>query len=333
MNKKARRLNDDDFPSHNETLGFIEKLNSENWEEFDGLDSGKYIKEIHQRITGISKMLSAYLLIGPNEMANHFKFFRVRKTSEIKNKFLRSEFSYPPATFSNSNLRANLKGCPVFYASDHPTVALLEYLQQWEDPSKYVETEFVISRWKMNHPHKIVMAPFIPKTVQNVNEYTVLSQFTNDEFRKRVGVELNDDKINGLREMHEYFSNLFINDKNRTISSYIGHYYLYYMAPLITTLFIFPSKMAKHGKLNFAIHPNVVDERMEISHIYRVKVKSIRDFGKKGMEFNFDIVNDFGVNENTRIVWSPINEVSDYFQENFKKDWGQEFNMPNSGSM
>lgn len=317
-------MNELKLPSKAECEEFIEILNEEQWEAFDGNNIDKYVNDFHKKMTGICQLYTSFALQTPQRNPFDFKFFRVRACSEIKNKGLRCEYSYPPIKAAFKNLRANLIGAPVFYAADHPTVALLEYIQQWEKPEEFAGKEYVISKWNIKENKRLFLAPFIPTHLENINEFAVLAKFTNDEFRRKTKSNIDDDKINGLRLMKEYFSNEFIKDSERTISSYLGHHYIYRF-PMGNNILMYPSLKAKHGMNNFAMHPNFADEMMELSHVYRIKLKSIDDKEDIGMKFNYELI-DIAFMQNTKIKWTDIESNLDIVKVLHKNDFGFELN-------
>jgi len=317
------------FPSEKEVKQMIAKLEKENWDEFDGSNLDKFMKETHERITNISQIYSSFYLKTPKEMPFEFNLFRVRKLEDINNKYLRSEYSYPPAKFVTKNLRANLIGNPIFYAADHPLTALLEYIQQWDTPDKYADTKYVISSWKFKKDISYLIAPFIPENLKDINAYTVLGQFSNDEYREKLNMDIDDDRINGIRRIKNYFSNLFINDSNRTISSYLGHYYIYKSPINLPCIFLYPSLKAKHSRNNFGIHPNTVDEHMILSHMYVVDLKNIKELPNKGINFNFTLSDEFGVTQNSKIIWTSIKDNLEKFKKLYKKEWEADFKGKN----
>ncbi len=316
------------FPSHKETLSFIETLNTENWEEYNGSNIDKYLKETHLQMTNICKVYSAFFLRTPQPNPFKFKFFRARKCDEIRNKNLRCEYSYPPIAFAKENLRANLIGAPVLYLADHPLIAVLEIIKDIDNTNEYLNKDFVISNWNVRSNQRLFLAPFIPKSVENVNEYSVLGQFSNDEYRQKLNIKISDDEIEGIRTMKEYFSNLFINDNNRSISSYLGHYYSYKFHHG-HNMFIYPSKKAKHSRINFTVNPNFADEMMEISHIYRIRINSKIETDEIQMKVNFSLI-DIAFNENTKIKWKEIKNVDPYAEFLFAKDFEQKLNKSKS---
>lgn len=277
--------------------------------------------DTHQMITKIHPYYLSLFLRTPQPNPFKFKFFRARKLKDLTNPQLRCEYSYPPSKSVTQNLRANLIGNPVFYSSEHPLIALLELIQQWDDPSHFKEDIYVISCWVLRKEGQYLIAPFIPKSVEHKNEFSVLGQFTNEEFRNKLDININDEQIEGVRVLKEFFGNLYIDPDNRsTISSYLAHYYLY-ENPIEPPIFIYPSLKARHSMVNFALHPNFVDERMQLSHIYKVKVQSIDEQIEGGMNFRFQILDDFGVYNSEKITWCSIKENKSVFDKLYESDW------------
>ena len=312
------------FPSSNECLKFIDELNKVQWPTFDGENIEKYVSDFHKKMTNICKFYTSFALLTPQNNPFDFKLFRVRAVDEIKNKGMRCEYSYPPIAFTTRNLRANLIGAPVFYASDHPLVALLEYIQQWEDIEKYTEKEFVISKCNIRSNQRLFLAPFIPISLENKNEYAILAKFTNDEYRQMTNSNIPDDQIEGLKLMREYFSNEFIKDSERSISSYLGHHFTYRF-PYGNNILMYPSLKSKHRHNNFAMHPNFADEMLELSHIYRIKVNSINNLDEITMKFNYELI-DIAFNQGTKIIWNDISSNLGYINVLHKEDFGNELN-------
>src|SRR5438128_690955 len=121
--------------------------------------------------------------------------------------------------------------------------------------------------------------------------------------------------------MKEYFSSLFIKDSNRTISSFLAHNYIY-ESPFGNTLFMYPSIKAKHANVNFAVHPNFVDEMMELAQIYRVRVNSIEDIDSKTIKFSFELCNEIAIKSKTKIIWTSTNKHMDYVRNIYFEDFG-----------
>jgi len=312
------------FPTYEETINHINALNKVVWKEYDGSMLDEYISENHKLITDITTVHPTILLHTPIEFPFDFSFFRVRKLSDIKNQGLRSEYSYPPACFSNENLRANLKGHPVFYSADHPVVALLEYIGKWDNKETYTNTTYAISKWKLKKGKRYFIAPFIQESLDYKNEYSALAKFTNAEMRK-LDNELTESQINGMRAMKNYLASLFITDEKRTISSYLGHHNLY-RNPVKPPIFVYPSVKAEKGENNYALHPNFVDENLSLERVWMMQLNNINQ-NKAEFNFNFTMMGEFGFNHNDYIRWKSFKKHKEQVEEYFLKDFGFSLNM------
>lgn len=312
------------FPTSNETNEFITELEKIDWKIFEGLNLEEYISNTHKQITSICKLFSGIYLKPHFDTSIDFLLYRVRRSVDIKNPELRSEFSYPPVSATTNNLRANLIGNPVFYSSDHPIVALMEYIREWENPKNYQRVKYKISVWKLKLSNDLHIASFIPHSMKDVNEFYTLGEFTNEQIRNDLKIVISDDQIDGLRIMKEYFSKLFLRDDKRAISSYIGHFHIY-KNPLGNVVFMYPSLKAMYGKCNYALHPNFVDEYLKLVNVYEMQVENIDHSGNGNYNCRFKFSNLFGIYERGRVHYGKISENMAHFKEIYKRDFNEEF--------
>lgn len=158
-----------ELPTENEAKKYINELERIDWSQYNGNNLKEYLDLNHQKITSISKVFSTLYLKPPKETKLPFKFFRVRAANQITNRTARCEYSYPPIYFSK-NLRANLEGFPVFYASDHPYTAMLEFVDQWnKDSTSYKDQDFVISKWSITNQDSLMFSSFFPEEFKDRN--------------------------------------------------------------------------------------------------------------------------------------------------------------------
>lgn len=312
------------FPTSAETNGFITELEKINWQIFEGIDLEDYIFTTHKQITGVCEIFSGLYLKPRFDTSIDFLLYRVRRSADIKNPELRTEFSYPPVSLTTKNLRANLIGNPVFYSSDHPIVALMEYISEWDNPQNYHGVKYKISVWKLKLSNDLHIAPFIPHAMKDVNEFYTLGEFTNEQIRNDLKMEISDDQIQGLRNMKEYFSSLFLRDDKRAISSYIGHFHIY-RNPLGNVVFLYPSLKALYGKCNYALHPNFVDEQLKLLNVYELQVQNIDHSGNGKFNLRFKFSDLFGVYDRGRVHYGRISDNLDYFKDIYKRDFNEEF--------
>lgn len=312
------------LPSREEAEKYIIELDKIDWKSFEGENIGEYIEKNHQLITGITGVHSHMFLVPHSDVPINFKIFRVREAKSIKNKYLRCEYSYPPIEHSK-NLRANLKGFPVFYASDTPLTAVLEYIQQWQDASNYLDKDYVISVWSILEKRKICFAPYFSKEQIGINPIAFLGQFSDDDFRKITNSEVDKTYIDGMRIMKNYFANKFISDEKYSISSYVS-FRLMYMNPLYNTIIIYPSKQSNLAATNYAIHPNFADEKMKLERVYRITIKNIEDFGKDNFKLDFQMHKKLLFNHHSILKEADTSSEKniELFRKYYKDDFGTE---------
>ena len=317
------------IPTLKEALGMIQQLDSIDWESFDGIDLEKYIKKTSLILSDII-LNRASTILKANENIFKGKFvYRVRKLNDIKNKQLRSEFSYPPVHFAKENLRANLIGNPVFYSSDHPLTALLEYIQQWDIDSHFKNEDLFISCWTVTPPNDYYIAPFVSS---NINSPLIkLRDFTKEEYMKAFGVNLSVDNIQAIKALDDYFCSLFLGNKTRAnISAFLAHQFLYLSDN--NCILFYPSIKTKYSKLNYAFHPNFADEYLYLSHIYHVSIMSIIGNKTGDLKFDYTLYDDIGIVQNSIIKWYSVDSNKEEFSKYFILDFRQEpdFSRPKS---
>lgn len=299
------------FPTTEQANKIIYSLEKLEWNEFDGNNIEEYTKQMNSKLMGPSGLFYGSVFDSDKLNTIFPTVYRVRKVDEVKNKFLRSQYSYPPVEFTTKNLRANLINHPVFYGADHPGTALVEFLSQWNKEVDY-STEYMISCWKLNPQIKYYFAIFIPSYLKGKN---LLASF-NDTIREKITQfnlpNLSEDRINGATLIYNYFSELFVKDTNRSISSFIAHYYIY-NNPFRPTILIYPSLQSMHAKNNIVFHPNLVDENLNLSHIYKVKVEEISQNNTEN-SIKISLLDEFATTKNDIIIWTNKNLEPDVFK-------------------
>jgi len=315
-----------EIPSYNQTLENIEKLKEQEWEEFDGNNLKEYLQRTHLQLTNITGFTPIQYLETQVNFEKDMKFFRERAESDIKNNEVRSEYSYPPICFSTTNMRANLIGNPVFYASNKPIIALLEFIQKWEDKTNYSDQVLLISCWELKKVKRFGIASYVPEELIDINEHAILSKYSNNTFREKANANISDDRINAMRALKDYLSKLFIEDDKRSISAYLGHINIYENIAKPPIL-IYPSIKSEKGEVNYAVHPNFVDENLSIKHIWKIQVDSIKKNGQE-MSIRFQILDEFGYNLNDYIRWTRISKNEKKIKALYKEDFGQELIRP-----
>ena len=155
------------FPTTEKANIYIQELDKIEWPIYTGNSIENYTNEMYRLISNVCGNVMALYLTIPQNIENIFNFYRVSELDEIKNLNLRCEYSYPPISYANSNLRANLSGHPVFYSSSNPILALLEYVNKYDNPKEYLGKEFVMSYWKLKPNETYNISPFVPINSKN----------------------------------------------------------------------------------------------------------------------------------------------------------------------
>jgi len=297
------------FPTTKQAKKIIDSLEKLEWDEFDGNNIEEYTKRMTSKIMRPSGLLYGSIFDSDKLTTIFPTIYRVRKVTDIKNKFLRSQYSYPPAEFA-INYRANLKNHPVFYGADHPGTALVEYLRQRDNEENYNQ-EYMISCWKLNPQIKYYFAIFIPSYLKGKNLLASFNDIIPEKIAKFNLPNLSEDKIIGATLIYDYFSELFVKDTNRSISSFIAHYYIYNIP--LRPILIYPSLEALHVKNNIVLHPNLADENLDLSHIYKVKVEEIKQTNKD-KSIKLSMLDEFAIIKNDKIIWTNKNIELDLFE-------------------
>ncbi len=73
---------------------------------------------------------------------------------------------------------------------------------------------------------------------------------------------------------------------------YVSHNFL-------TDIFIYPSHQSNRERVNFAIHPNVVTEKLQLKAVYKINILDFPD-NKKYCTIN---TNKIGRNEDSIVYW------------------------------
>ena len=140
------------------------------------------------------------------------------------------------------------------------------------------------------------------------------------------------EQIDGCDEMQKFFSRIFQNDERYSISSFIAHRHMYNEidVPLDrpelqfrADVLIYPSIRMDKKSINYAIHPNFVDEKMSLNTVYKIRMQEIyfKNGNPHGFKFSFD---EYAVNDKSRLVWLKVNPEHTFFKQRLKEDFPKE---------
>lgn len=179
--------------------------------------------------------------------------------------------------------------------------------------------------WSIIEEKHICFAPYFPKSLIGINPLAEMTQFTNDQFRIFSKSELEDTYIEGIRMLRDYFAMKFISDEKYSISSYIA-YRLMYNTPLYNTVILYPSLKTDYKHINYAIHPNFVDENMKLERVYRLTVKNVNKYGDENFKIDFKLYKTilFNLHSTLKEADTSADENREKFKKVFKEDFGFE---------
>ncbi len=288
------------LPKFNEVKkGIDELLLEDKWDRYKIKSSPKkFEKRLHELFT---KKLGIFpqIVMPVNSDEFPFKFYRIRKKIKNMNPGLISEYSYPPNHIIKTTQRANIPYHPVFYCSDNPKTAILETIQ--DEKSHNQESIFYLSEWEFNAGIELKVSPFLFGNIHESSPYKIMTNQGYDNLEKMLEGYPNDE-INGFKEILTFLSHMFVFENSYAISSFIAHSYLYANHNYRTDIFIYPSYQSDRKNVNFAIHPNVVMEKLKLSKVYKLRVESI-DKIKETCTIN---ISQIGRNENSILYWNGV---------------------------
>lgn len=320
------------MPTLAKVKSVIKELESLKWEKFKPGDSVSiYNKKIEETLTGILGGISLNYRWFDGSRTLPFNFYRVRPFDEFKNIRLRNEYSYPPAIIP-SHQRANLPGYPVFYASDFPLTAVIEVIRTHKNLSEIKDRYFCLSVWKVTGDQSAVLAPLLYDGIPTDNPLYEFGQYTKGQEPEELKSLFTPDQIAGMEEMLKFYSRVFQNDDQYTISSFIGHRHLYndVDAPdnqpelqFRGDILIYPSIRLDKRSINYAIHPNFADERMTLSSIYKIRIKNFIEENSFLSGFTFDLA-AYAHNDKGRIIWLNPDPNNELYKRKLREDFPPE---------
>lgn len=249
-----------------------------------------------------------------------FTFYRLRRYDRSMNLGLISEYSYPPNHLVNKYQRANIPGHPAFYCSNDPSTSIFEGLKN--EPTIDPDDVFFLSEWKFKDSLEIRITPYLFGNLAPDSPYKKWTESTENQIDKLLEKDFPKDQINGFKKVLEYLSNLFIYENTYTVSSFIAHQHLYAGISLRTDVFVYPSIQTDQYTVNFAIHPNVVLEKMRLDRVFKFRVKNFVDFQTPHL-YNIEKI---ATNKDSILYWHEI-EVGD--QEELSKIFNLKSVNPN----
>ncbi len=270
--------------------------------------SDEYAKIVRDEIMKIIKVPLQLTQQVFNDSGQSFAFYRCRRKDEIKNLNLICEYNYPPLAFSKKMQRANLPYHPVFYSSNHALTTIKETLQHGFTKGE----RLMISRWVMRDTHPFYIAPLLFHGLKKSHPwYTRIEHIKKYEIKKALQGKTTDE-YNGALQILNALSKEFFKSKDYKISASMAHSYLYSDDPYMRCdVLIYPSVCTDGRSVNFAIHPNFVDNRIFMEEIYVVEIGEyckLTSFIKHRLLFHGKVFN-------SEIKWLGMEKSNPMFDE------------------
>ncbi|WP_010521238.1 hypothetical protein [Aquimarina agarivorans] len=307
------------FPSLEETIYAINKLNSKKWPIFDPTihtDINKFIREIDDIITKEFGIFPS-LLQPMNFKKFNLNIFRVREVSKFTNINIFSEHSYPPPSFTDMG-RCNFPENPVFYAANHPGTALMEV----SGNKNFTGKQYCISKWEIRESNKdLIFENYLRGELPSENLFKDVNYDLLEKLDQTFEKKLSIDKRKSIIKYLSFLDSCFINDHNYSLSAALAHRALFREHYTRTDILMYPSKQSLLKGVNFAINPNFASNYLYIKRFYIVTINSIEEDKSR---FNISFQN-YGTVDKGLTYWNKITKKDDRFENYIKEDFGESF--------
>jgi hypothetical protein len=315
-------MNIEDFHKISEVKESIERLKQTVFPEYKVKTN---IEEYVKRITGMIESEFGFI---PNIVYqfknNEFlkRFFRARECDKIINIDLIREHSYPP--ISNVNMeRCNFPELPVFYCSDDAMTAMLECAKNYGNS----DNRYCVSKWEIIPTEDLlIFESFLHSDLPVENNYydinVKMRRRIIDMFEEYMKISFDFEREEGLLEYLNFLDSIFIADNNYSISASLAYRNLYAKHNLRTDILMYPSVQTLKKGVNFAIHPNFVDNNLRLTRLYII---GLDNFNPDMSTVQTTIFKYAEVEKNV-IMWKKIIPNDDHYNEIVKQDLGEMFN-------
>ncbi|MFV9482331.1 hypothetical protein ACNI3T_00760 [Christiangramia sp. ASW11-125] len=129
------------------------------------------------------------------------------------------------------------------------------------------------------------------------------------------------DKKAGFLKLLDFLRTTFINDSSQELSAAIAYNFLFANHNFRTDILMYPSVQTQLTAMNMAIHPNFVDNQLQLKRLYFVKMIN---FNEKEKTYNLSFGN-YGVVEKNVIMWKQRKKVDPLFDKLFALDLKEYF--------
>lgn len=311
------------FPTVSEVKKSIERLNQKEFPKYEQeSDVEDYVKKVTDEIFNeFDPMLNVKQPMKCN--SSFCDFYRVRPLDTFSNINLIREHSYPPLDLVGMG-RCNFPKLPVFYCSNNIGTSLFEVVKNINDNSR----KYCVSKWELIPSEEdLFFESFLQVPLPPENYFNILkdgfSKKLSRPFEQSYNTELKKEQQEGMLEYFKYLDSCFIKDDDYSISATLAHRTLYAKHNLRTDILMYPSVQTKFTGVNFAIHPNFVENNMKLSRLYILNFE--KHSTKEGlMNITFS---KYAEVEKSVLIWKSINPKNEEHKKIIREDFGEMINL------
>jgi hypothetical protein len=241
----------------------------------------------------------------------NLKLYRARYLPEDSNEDIskQSTFSYPPKENATSYQRANAPGHPVFYGALDGKTALEELIINGDQKIKPGD-KIYLSEWKLKSSNTVNLSnlthPSINRDEQLLSPMTkrIFSDFS-DIFRDE-----DYDFMYECLNSYKLISSLFLNESKSYLKSGSIAYDILFKTIMdkkrMVDGILYPSCSNRYRSGNCALHPDFVDENLELVNVRKIVFK---EYISKGAQGNYQF---YGFPDGKNVNWKSFASEFDY---------------------
>lgn len=245
-----------------------------------------------------------------DQALHRYPYYRARILGKHEDRSDCKSFKYPEPNLTKIG-RANIKGCPVLYATDSPLSSVIELLK-----NDFFHPEVYLSIWKCNKPLTINVHPLM-KNVFDLN--VIIPKF----FPNATKIE-----IDLIIKIFHIISTLYITPHKYNFTSKYSNKVLY--DNNLIDVIAYPSLISNYESVCFAFNKDFANVNLNL-----IKVLKFKYHGTYNLENEFSFPDqligilqliEIGEINNSRIEYREPNDEDNRFWDYYKID----LDAPNS---